>query len=362
MKTFVLLLVLAVLSAAAACVVGALPQRNKRVLFKDDFSDPSTMDVTSPAAKWTLAVGFEGGKYTVRDSTAVWSMNPVARLVPDAYGFLANIYQLRSPKLPAGVTGYGVAPDQTLRMEIEAAFRLNNATAHPFGGQVTDPENDPRLGTCLAVIQSGQFAMCAAMTNKAVHTWHEAFKYPMYDGMYDPSAFQGYVAWKANSARRTPEQFSKIAVEYDRANKEIRYFVDGHLVDRITNPGQYPPNNGAQITLKFTDPADAKNEIVDLATFGASVACLTEIDKVNPLDPASTVGLLNMATPESRFTKPTSWVSSNDPSDVSLRYQTFGQGMDFAMKKFQVSVYTSPSIQEIEREVRRASQEQEQDE
>lgn len=321
---FVALLVVAFLAAVSA-----------RVVFEDNFDDNVGFDVNHPASKWANG-GFQSGSVSTSGSASHWTVNPVAPafIQPYPYGFFTNVWWGVTPKALA--SGVELAAGEKLKVEFDLSFELLNAHAHPFGTNVTNADDDFRLGTCVVVVQEGTNAFCTMHTNEADWGFHEKFAYPGMTGTVNPD-FKGYVNGK-RLGTHSKGKYQKVAMLLDNDAGEISFYINNKLTHKVTNMGVFPVGGGGRDFIAFSHQEGAKNEPIKFTRPGVSVACVAEIDKPDPNDLESTVGLVNFNSPDELFNMPTSFVYGNDQSDISLSKSHFGQGIKLGVRKFKVEV------------------------
>lgn len=309
---------------------------NSQVLFDDDFTSTLT-------DKWTLLIPME---YEQGDGKVTFSVNPVGRPINPPFPF-GQVSATQGGLMPTSLmSGIPVAPNETLRVTVEASFELDGYEKHPFGRDVRNAEDDPRLGTCGFLIQepTSRTTACTFHSNNWIWNWHDRFAYAdasnvnFQTGEVYPSQYKGFISWK--KASRVKKRYNKLTLEYDRLNQEFRWYHNNVLTRRSRNPGGWPQQDGKDVVLYQHVPNPTTSK-VDLPVLTLTFACVTELEKVDYFNPQSTKGLLNHNQPDYVFNLPSSWFSGNDNSANDLQYQAFGQSIYYTLKHVKVEKYLS---------------------
>lgn len=314
----------------------SLSYSNGQVLFEDDFTSSLT-------DKWTLLIPMQ---YDQGHGKVTFNVNPVGRPVDPPFPF-GQVSATQGGLMPTSLmSGINVLPNETLRVTLDASFVLKGYEKHPFGRDVKNAEDDPRLGTCGFLIQepSSRTTACAFYSNNWIWNWHDRFAYAdssnvnFQTGEVYPSTYKGFISWK--KASRSKKHNNKVTIEYDRLNQEFRWYHNNVLTRRSRNPGGWPQQDGKDVVLyqHVDNPSTSK---VDLPLLTLTFACVTEMDKVDYFNPRSTKGLVNHNQPDYVFNLPSSWFSSNTNSVNDLQYQAFGQSLHYTLRSVTVEKYLS---------------------
>jgi hypothetical protein len=225
---------------------------------------------------------------------------------------------------------------------VEAKFKRYKSGDQPFGSLVTNPTDDPRLGTCGFLLQHppSRTTACLFHSNNWIWNWHDRFAYAdasnvnFQTGEVYPSSYKGYISWKKASRSRR-HSFDQVAIEYDRLKQEFRWYSNGVLTRKSNTPGGWPQQDGKDVVLyqHLLNPTTSK---VDLSHLTLTFACVTEYDKIDYFNPQSTKGLINHNQPDYVYNLPSSWFSPNSNSGSDLQYQAFGQSLEYQLKSVKV--------------------------
>jgi hypothetical protein len=322
------------------CLVLLISTVNCRIVFEEKFLLSKPFDPTSNTSLWNWYIP---GALTQKNRQIEIKVDPVQRVIDPPFPFGINHVTLAAwgPKYLPYIS---IAPNETLRVTVKAAFRRTGVRNHPFGSLVSNPTDDPRLGTCGFLIQhpESQTTACAFHSNNYIWNWHDRFSYPSasnFDfetGTIRPAPYKGFISWK-RGGQTCLSGFDKIVIEYDRLRQEFRWYLNGVLTRRSLNPGGYPQRDGNDVTL-FAHAPNASTSKVDLNMMTLTFACVNEPDKIDPFNTASKKGLYNHNQPDSLYTLPETWFSSNDNSANDLALQAFGQSMSYKLKSVKVEL------------------------
>jgi len=309
---------------------------NSQVLFEDNFSSNLT-------DKWSLLIPMQ---YQQQDGKVTFSVNPVGRPIDPPFPF-GQVFATQGGLMPTSLmSGINIGVNETLRVTVEAEFKLLGYENQPFGRDVRNPEDDPRLGTCGFLIQepTSRTTACVFHSNNWIWNWHDRFAYAdssnvnFQTGEVYPSTYKGFISWK--KASRVKKHYNKLTLEYDRLNQEFRWYHNNVLTRKSRNPGGWPQRDGKDVVLYQHVPNPTTSK-VDLPFLTLTFACVTESDKVDYFNHRSTKGLINHNQPDYVFNLPSSWFSGNSNSANDLQYQAFGQSLDYTLKYVKVEKYKS---------------------
>ena len=309
-------------------------------LFEEKFDSTWDPSVTTSQWMWVLPT-----KVNQRGSQVTITVDPVSRKfdLPYPYG-IDTVSQ--AAWLPRNIRSFSVGKTQTLRVTVDSSFTRLGSNKHPFGNLVTNPTDDPRLGSCGFLIQEpvSQTTACSFHSNNYIWNWHDRFAFPKTTG-YDASndqvlkpSYKGFVSWK-NGGRTLPQN-NKVSIEYDRKNQEFRWYLNGKLTRRSQNPGGYPQSDSRDVSL-FSSHPNATSSTVDIEALTLTFACVVEPDKVDPFNSKSVTGLVNHNQPDSLYELPQQWFSNNTNSANDFEYLAFGQTLTYKMKSVKVELLES---------------------
>jgi len=306
------------------------------VLFQDDFTHTLTDN-------WSVLLPIN---YTQSGGQVSFSANPVHRVIDPPSPFGQSSASLGAWMPTSLMTGIPVAPNETVRVTVRSSFKRYKSTRQPFGNLVTNPTDDPRLGTCGFLVQhpDSLTTACAFHSNNWIWNWHDRFAYAnsgnvnFQTGQVYPSSYKGFVSWK--KASRSKCGGDKIVIEYDRLKQEFRWYVNDVLTRKSTNPGGWPQVDGKDVALyqHVLSPSTSK---VDLPYLTVTFACVTEMDKVDPFNPSSTKGLVNHNQPDYVYNLPSSWFSGDSNSANDAQYQAFGQSLEYNLSGVKIERFPS---------------------
>ncbi|MFC8619115.1 DUF6081 family protein [Micromonospora purpureochromogenes] len=236
--------------APARSIADVPPDR----LFHDEFHDG--FRTTGPDARWlhTTAgphVADDGTVHTSAEGLRVVSGGPEGRPVftrtvaqdttPGAVpGVLDHVKWLvyTTHRTADGTPGFEVPTGQVLTGTAVVSGRTHGTTGHPFGDQVTDPEDDLRLASTgiNAVDPETYVIVDFLLTNRRVYAFYERLPFARAElGRY--AAF----SYGVPVADRSPEDEHELALSYDRDAGVVRWLLDGREVFRVDRIGHHLP-------------------------------------------------------------------------------------------------------------------------
>lgn len=220
----------------------------------DDFSDGFVAGPIGSDAKWSpLEVGaFRPHDAIVRvdgDGLSVIpkGVNPVSgepaftqTMVPvppeaEFPGVLDHVKWVASVnhRSSKGFTGFDTLSGKTIHVEAVVGGRTFGTAGHPFGDAVRDPAGDFRLSAFAMVTMDTETNVVFDffLTNNSIYAMYERAPFAR-------EAFGHYAAFSfaVPVATRTPDDWHRLAVSYDRDANVARWFIDGSLmleVDRV---------------------------------------------------------------------------------------------------------------------------------
>ena len=297
---------------------------SKNVEWYDSF-DQGTFN---PADSSSSYFYFTEGDYVANDGT----LTPTQKgLVTNVYPFIKTVAQS-----PYGVldhvknlffhkTFWTVQTNEILRCEIKQQFQYFPASNH-FGDHVTNENNDLRLGTCgLVMLDTVNWIVADFFqTNEENIPFYERLPFGKTD-TYNYKAFSS-LKMGVNRRNKNLQNSDRLAIEYDRANHKLTYFVNGEKVHHITNIG-HPAADMDLIQMQ-----DGPEETIDVTRFLCGMGCFTMMDMQNPLNLYDPDGLVRLISPNV-YTIPNVFYD-----DLSLESnRIWGQGAVAVREHFLVS-------------------------
>jgi hypothetical protein len=230
----------------------ALAQSGEYTWVWDDFSNGFTVD--APGAKWFHFgagpfVGNNGNTWTDAGGLHVRApgIHPVtgepaftSTVAPDAVsglpGALDHVKWLAYMNhfSSAGYPGFDTQPMYELSCMTSITGTNHGVQFHPFGGNVTNPQDDLRLASfAMNTIDFESFMVFDFMfTNERVYAIYE--RLPFGRGtMGNYAAFTYAIPLKA----RLPWDNHQTTISYDRTADRVRWILDGVEVFSVGNPG-----------------------------------------------------------------------------------------------------------------------------
>lgn len=257
------------LAVAPTVSASASPRPAPYRIVWDDFR--SGFDYTSPNAKWSL---IPTGSLPYGDGTPTTSSqgltvkssgtNPVTGKPAFVYTTgqendggqgqddHPKWYAAANHSSTAGYLGFDAVPGQVLTCESTISARTFGTERHPFGSAVRDPHSDLRLaaGAMNLIDLETNIVFDFFITNRRL--------YAFYERLPRPGSTYASFSYALPVAVRTPNQWHKLSVSYDRSAGTVVWKVDGREVLRVDRIGHLP--------------ADRKNLILDLGGTEEEVA------------------------------------------------------------------------------------------
>lgn len=135
-----------------------------------------------------------------------------------------------------GFTGFDTPSGKTIHVEALIGGRTYGTEMHPFGDAVRDVPNDFRLGAPAMVTmdQETNVVFDFFLTNSGVFALYERAPFAR-------DAFGNYAAFSfaVPVASRSPADWHRLAVSYDRDANTARWFVDGKVVLEVDRVGRW---------------------------------------------------------------------------------------------------------------------------
>ncbi|MBI1334784.1 MAG: hypothetical protein GC165_18105 [Armatimonadetes bacterium] len=240
------------IAALLGCASFVFGQKNYNIMY-DDFNDG--FSVNSPTAKWFY---FAAGPFVGDDGIVSTSnkglyvrakgTNPLTGLP----AFTLSVGQETDPfSLPGGfdhvkwlayanhlastgVPGFDAVPGQELTFETWIGGESYGNEQHPFGANVTDPDDDVRLAApAMNTIDLESFLVSDFfMTNKRIYALYERLPFGRTPG-HNYAAFTYVIP----VATRKKSEMQHLSIAYDRSAGRMRWMVDGKEVFRVDHVG-----------------------------------------------------------------------------------------------------------------------------
>ncbi|MEU7422310.1 DUF6081 family protein [Streptomyces sp. NPDC048362] len=139
----------------------------------------------------------------------------------------------------AGYQGFDAEPGRVLSCETWMSGRTYGTRAHPFGGRVTDPDDDLRLASVGMPVLDPETSMIFDffVTNKRVYAFYERVP-DNRATLGDYSAFT-YAVPVASTAAGRQHHFK---ISYDRSAGVVRWVLDGRVVFTVDRIGHRLPS------------------------------------------------------------------------------------------------------------------------
>ncbi len=239
MKSIALACAAALISLAAAAPAAAQGSKGYRVMW-DDFQDGWSAD--TPDARWLT---FSQGSYVASDgvpSTSflgldVRSSGVNAKTGEPAFSLTlgqdagalsafdhAKWLVIMNHFSSAGYVGFDAVPGQELSCEADVSGQVFGGRGQPFGGAVSDPDGDPRLGAvATSAFDPETFVICNFLvTNQMIYAFYER-------PVFLRSTLGNYASFSfaVPVLARTPLDHHRLQIAYDRAAGVARFRVDG---------------------------------------------------------------------------------------------------------------------------------------
>ncbi|WP_033294507.1 DUF6081 family protein [Amycolatopsis jejuensis] len=133
-----------------------------------------------------------------------------------------------------GFTGFDTPSGKAIHVEALLGGRTYGTARHPFGAAVRDAESDFRLGAAALVAMDAEsnIVFNFFLTNTEIFAMYERAPFAR-DTFGDYAAF----SFAVPVGSRTPDDWHRLAVSYDRDSGVARWFADGELVFEITRVG-----------------------------------------------------------------------------------------------------------------------------
>lgn len=129
-----------------------------------------------------------------------------------------------------GFLGFDAEPGRELACEARVSGQIFGTKTHPFGAAVTDPDDDPRLGSVATSAFDPETFMIFnfLLTNKRIYAFYEhpSFARDVYG---DYAAF----TYAVPVAARSPHDRHDLKIAYDKARGTVRWIVDHVEVFRV---------------------------------------------------------------------------------------------------------------------------------
>lgn len=317
----------------------------EEILFVDEFN--TGFDVGTDDEKWLYFssppfVGNDGiesvsnGILSVRSSgtNAMTSEPEFTLTVPqevmptDTPGSLDHIKWLvftNNVNAENSVPGYEAVPGKELICETWIRGQTFGTSGHPFGVNVSDP-NDPRLaafavkGIDLETFMVFDFFL----TNDKIYALYQRLPF----GRTMSNNYASFTYLKEISSRSTTN-FHHLEIAYDRARGTVRWLVDDVEVFKVTAIGKRLSDNLMTLNYGGDEPA---NSLV-LNQLNCGLGHFTLLDAFLP----SHVALVRLSTAPNFYFHPLTDAPLSFFDELSLAgNRLFGQGVKTEVKKFQV--------------------------
>lgn len=248
-------LVAAAICASVLPVTGAAadndPQSFRTVW--DDFRNGFT--TTGPNARWSLS---PVGSFVPNDAITTTSregLRVVSSGVNPSTGQPAFVLTLGQDKdngglsgeldhakwvvfanhqASSGFPGFDAAPGHVLSCETWISGRTYGTSAQPFGQNVANPNDDPRLAAVAMNVADTESSMVFDffMTNERIYALYER-------GPFGRPVLGNYAAFSfmIPVAKRSAEHQEHLTISYDRDAGVVRWMVDGKEVYRVDHLG-----------------------------------------------------------------------------------------------------------------------------
>lgn len=138
-----------------------------------------------------------------------------------------------------GIPGFDCPEEGEITIQSQLGVRSFGTENHPFGDAVRDDQDDLRLGAgAMSIVDMETLVIFDfLLTNRGIYAFYERLPYAREAlGRYASFSFARRVA------DRQPDEFSRLAIAYNRGKGVVRWFVGdnevmrvdkiGHLIDR----------------------------------------------------------------------------------------------------------------------------------
>jgi hypothetical protein len=247
-------------------------------------------------------------------------------------GTLDHVKWLALPNHTAstGLAGFDAVPGRTLSCETTFGGRTFGTAGHPFGAEVTDPEDDLRLAVpVFNLIDPETFvALEFAVTNRTVYVFYERLPNARAT-LGDYSSF----LYAIPVARIRRGQELRMKVSYNRSAGTAQWQLDGRTVFAIGDVGKrLPTRAGLVADHGGTDAA------VTLRQLNCGMGLFSVLDGASP--GRSGAGLARLSTAPDFYFDPVAGPPApqrfaDDESRPASRL--FGQGAELTMRNLVVS-------------------------
>jgi hypothetical protein len=269
----------------------------------------------------------------VQSSSIITTANPFALTFDQSvFGGLDHVKNLLFYSAPviAADNGY-------MRYELTFTGQVFGTENHPFGADaVTDSQDDIRLASFAmnAVDFSTLVVADFVLSNTGVFAFYERLPF----GKTESNNYQAFTSTK-RVADRTVDQKHTLAIEYDKALKEIRWFVGNELVMTANDIG-VPIAYDSQVKVILDHGGNPTTVVPDSFYCGWGVFSL--LDMADPLGDGENLGLVDLTATPGVYAYPTKFVDMKSADSSRL----FGQGAKIQVYKMDITKAPTKSIHE----------------
>jgi hypothetical protein len=136
----------------------------------------------------------------------------------------------------SGFPGFDAAPGREVSCEAWISGRTYGTAGHPFGSNVADANDDPRLAALGigAIDFETSMSFDFALTNRRIYALYQRL-------LFDAPAVErdAVFTFQIPIADRTTAAAHRLAVAYDRSAGIVRWLVDNREVFRVTRIGRH---------------------------------------------------------------------------------------------------------------------------
>ncbi|MDT0306488.1 DUF6081 family protein [Streptomyces sp. DSM 44917] len=318
-------------------------------LFFDDFR--TGLRTEGPEARWKGVsfgayaaddgvVRHRGGELCVRASGVhpktgepafARGVSPQDRYVTGLPGTLDHVKWLAFTDHMAGsgFPGYDAPASGQLVCEAVLSGRTFGTAEHPFGAEVTDPEDDLRLACTGLPVQDFETSLTLnfLLTNRRVYAVYE--RLPLSRAALGPYAS---FAYHVPVAERSPEDWHRCRIAYDRRHGVLRWTLDGREVLTVEEIGRRLPERYADC---LAADHGGEEETVRPRQFNAGLGLFTALDHAGP----GQRGLVRLSSEPGYYLStsqgpPAPQEFAHDEAPEKLRL--FGQGAEARLRSFTV--------------------------